>query len=331
MRMKDFFQLRNELTEASGATKGAGRHLNTLQDWWNKNSESCLKRGLYPIVDLPFDRVIKGGVMVLGINPGMTGGIPERALGWLEKHNMTAPVVYDFNADPRKGRWLFSYQEVIRGKPAKKKEELRRQLDQRFSVFDDDKDWFPLTTRPNSTSKFGVNRYHANLNKIFEQCGLPNMRRKIYMTNWIPFSSKDASSLKSSDYALCKPWIEHFIKTTKPSMVVVPTAVYNEMKSKGLGSFRPDKGGIEIFKPASDSQRSKGQKFSSTKMYKTYIMTIAGHEVPVVVMMHWSGAPGGMPSNKGWQDEDNQQAVGADLKRLLRGDYDKQVDLKLKS
>ena len=79
--MKDFFKFREQLNEANGEVPGSLKKiLNDLQGHWNDNSEAYLKRRIYPMYEKPFDRIVRGGVLTIGINPGQAGNFEANTI-----------------------------------------------------------------------------------------------------------------------------------------------------------------------------------------------------------------------------------------------------------
>ena len=97
--MKDFHDFRQKLDESAWTDA-----LNDLQVFWNKNAEQFVNQStpLWPIFSRPVDRIVRGGVLILGINPGSPKGAAERARkDLLDKFSGPQPPVFD----PKSRKW----------------------------------------------------------------------------------------------------------------------------------------------------------------------------------------------------------------------------------
>lgn len=248
--MKDFFLLREELQQLNESVMTDA--LNDLQDFWSSDAEHNIDIGVYPMFSRPFDRLVKGGVLMLGINPGNTKfSQPQRK----ELYNIfkgEQPPVW--NAEKRRWRQI----DIGRGLTKKKDDEGKKLRGSRgekelrhsqIAVLDDGiGEFVKRGGDPNSP-------YVNDMRKFFKVIGRPDLAtgKQLMMANIVPFASTEDKQLqqmnnKKEMMRLCKIWVDSLIKETKPKAIItlgtkpwdqvvareVPSKSVNAISSKGL-------------------------------------------------------------------------------------------------
>ena len=283
----DFFKYRSQLEEGklSGSIK---TEMNRMQDWYNaenaKGNGALLKSGLLPIVRPPFDRVFKGGVLVMGINPGNGKGLDKKRADFIKTfENGKAPTAYDWETKTWVTGGMISTQTKGDGP--------RGKISDNYFVFD-----------PNVDLKMN-NNFVKGARNMFSDLGLKGLSSKMMWTNMIPFPSKKIGSFGKHEQALYNmsvPWVKSFLKLSKPAMIFCPMSVFDKL-SDHHGMSHDDKS-EEILKTS-----------NSHRFYQAGIMPDG---TPVVGVAHWSTASVGGPNNPNW-DEENIIAIKKDIERML--------------
>lgn len=217
----DFFQFReNQQLDESAMTDA----LNDLQDYWSDNAEYFMDQSspLFPILSRPFDRIRKGGVLVIGINPG-SGAIRDKNRKKIYSlfKGKQPPV---FNKRTR--TWRNVDTDKVDPKNRGGKEE-----NVGFSVFDT-KEW--------EKRGGGGSKYIDNLSSILKKIDRADLSNKVMNANIIPFPSTSKKSFKGKQSEMLKlgfKWINELIKTSKPKVIITAgndpwSALENGMMTK---------------------------------------------------------------------------------------------------
>ena len=224
--MKDFFELREETQQLDESAMTDA--LNDLQDYWSDNAEYFMnqKKPLFPMFSRPFDRIRKGGVLFIGINPGSGSGGNDKRIDLLKMFNGKQPPV--FNSRTRTWRNV-DFDRVDRENRGGQEKNVG------FSTFDLE-DW---ENRGGGTSKF-----HKNINIILKKIERDDLNGKIMSANIIPFPSTDTDSFGSHKTKLTKlgfKWIEELIKISDPKVIITAgKAPWDEVKKGMLTKTIPD-------------------------------------------------------------------------------------------
>ena len=302
--MKDFFHYRESLLESSlpGSIKG---ELNKLQQWYDDNAmdmgfvskkdPSSVK--VFPILERPFDLIKRGGILVLGYNPGAgnnAGELYKKAIEKVRERDNAGklPLVFD----KEKGGWHYILTQERDGTAEvgvrKTQEEIK------FSHFNTDK-WYAGGNRGFKLHSKGSFNYYRAMNKMLDDLGMKASRSKLMAANYIPFPSSNVKALgkgKQTLIDISTPWVRQFIKVSSPSIIFCPLEVFDILDEKI---------GIDTSKR---NLNAKGLYRSGTLRDST--------GAPVVAFAHWTGSQSGGPTKKSW----NEKSIGLiqrDIKRML--------------
>ena len=330
------------LSEAS-MPGGIKDELNKLQIWWNENHLSLdlwnpknpKKVTLYPIISPPFDVIRSGGIAVIGYNPGAAGGRTkdfDKAVSAAMKKTKGMPPVWD----AKRGGWFYSVEYRDENAPInqRKKRYATKDEEKELSAFLT-KDWWSKSKKKTGLSDLGGHYYHAALNKMIEDMAealggsegatIIGYREKLMHTNFIPFNSKNDSFNKRSQVETASvPWLQAYIKTVKPRMIVCPVGTFKLMQKK-MG-MKIAKDGLVVYSAPSAAEKDAGlsQENPSTtvggkkKSLQKYYYTGNYKGIPVVAFTHWTGNQKGGPSKATWKDEGKLALIAADFHRLLK-------------
>lgn len=208
--MKDFFQLREELQQLNES--GMTDALNDLQDFWNMNAKQFMNQSnpLFPMFARPYDRIVTGGVMIVGINPGSAGPANAQRKELYKVFSGKQPPVWD----KEKRRWR--QVDVGRGFADGDKNQ-RKEKKLRFSQLTPE-----FEKRGGSTQ----NKYTKGWRNLLKALDREDLASKIMMTNLVPFPSTGKKSFPKGAQGqkmmeLSYKWLREYIKVAKPSVVIV--------------------------------------------------------------------------------------------------------------
>lgn len=202
--MKSFYaNLLEETLNESAMTDS----LNDLQDYWSANAEYFMNQSspLFPMLSRPFDRIRKGGVLIIGINPGSgkTNDIERKKVYDVFKGKQP-PV---FNKRTRTWRNVDFDRTDKENRGGKEK-------NVGFSTFNID-EW---KKRGGGNPKF-----QKNMSSIMKKIGRTDLSNKIMMSNIVPFPSNNEKSFGSKKSELMRlgfVWVQEMIKTSKPKVII---------------------------------------------------------------------------------------------------------------
>ena len=331
-----------ELIEAS-MPGGIKVELNKLQTWWNENHlaldlwnpKNPKKVTLYPIISPPFDVIRSGGIAVIGYNPGAAGGRTkdfDKAVAAAMKETKGMPPVYD----EKRGGWFYSieYRDAKAPINQRKKRYSTKEEEKELSAFLT-KDWWSKSKKKTGLSELGGHLYHAALNKMIEDMAealggsdgsmILGYREKLMHTNFVPFNSKnDAFSARTQVENASVPWMEAYIRTVKPRMIVCPIGTFKLMQ-KRMG-MKIAKDGLVVYSAPSAAEKEAGLDQDNPsavvqgkkKSLQQYYLTGNYKGIPVVAFTHWTGNQKGGPSKATWNDDEKLALIAADFARLLK-------------
>lgn len=304
--MKDFFQYLDTLEESTlpGSVKG---ELNKLQQWYDDNAvdkgfmsekdPSDVK--IYPILERPFDQIKKGGILVLGINPGTgnnAGKLFNAAIKKVRAKDKAGrlPLVFD----KAKGGWHYI---ITNERDGTAQVGIRKKNDDiKFSHFNTDQ-WYAAGNRGFKLHSKGSYNYYRAFNKMLDDLGMEEERPSLMQANWIPFASANTTkevmsgSLKNQLFRISAPWVESLIKVSKPKLIVCPLGVFNKLE---------DNFGMSI-----------DERLSVSGLYRSGRLNDS-RKTPVVGFAHWTGHLSGGPTKKSWKK--NIEAYKADIQELMK-------------
>jgi hypothetical protein len=303
--MKDFFQYLDTLEESTlpGSVRG---ELNKLQQWYDDNA---IDKGLmskkdpsdvkiYPILERPFDQIKKGGILVLGINPGAGNNAGKLFADAIKKVRAKdkagrLPLVFD----KAKGGWHYI---ITNERDGTAQVGIRKKNDDiKFSHFNTDQ-WYAAKNRGFKLHSKGSYNYYRAFNKMLDDLGMEEERPSLMQANWIPFPSVNtkkevmSGGLKNELYRISTPWVESLIKVSKPKLIVCPLEVFDKL-GKNIGISRENRLSV------------KGQ-YRSGRLKNDA-------QTPVVGFVHWTGF-GALPTKSAWKK--NIEAYKADIQELMK-------------
>jgi hypothetical protein len=205
--MKDFFQYREEIQQLDESAMTDA--LNHLQDFWNNNAEYFMGQSdpLFPMLSRPFDRIRKGGVLIVGINPGSSGLANEKRKQIYDLFTGAQPPV--FNSKTRTWRNV-DFNKVDPDNRGGKESNVG------FSQFD--------TTEWEKRGGSNNSKYFKNLNLAFKKINRGLLDTKSTMAaNLVPFPSTSKKSFGKHSAALKRlgaDWIKEMVKNSKPKCVI---------------------------------------------------------------------------------------------------------------
>ena len=192
-----------------------------------EKKDNWFSKGLFPITERPISKPIKGGILVIGINPRSDNDEADKFQEILDKarENGMTPV-WDGTDDIHSDQFTTT-------------------------------DWKLIKPRSLSTqSKQGWARYQAQFNKIWEVLGYPEIKNKMYAMNWCPFPSAHVDSIPPEIYKYCTAFTKEYIRLSQPKMIIsyknVRDRIGSEMNwkqanlGKGLNLITKKKNFIQI-------------------------------------------------------------------------------------
>jgi hypothetical protein len=236
--------------------------LEKLQAYWVANKEEFLRRGIYPILERPFDRIIRNGIMVLGMNHAYNESYYNRVMQQINNDPMKA--VYDKQTKT----WLMNFNG-----------DLSRKRTNDLNIFLN-KQWIgspKKPTRSKDLSQDGPYFYHATFNKILEKLGLDSYKSKLYAMEFIPYGSVNQGPLTPEIWKLCTPWFNAFLSVSRPSLIFTSFKVLGQLQR--LYPYQK-----------MNLVHSKYSKNFNRLLETGYI-----NGIPIVALPHWSGAFGLKP------------------------------------
>ena len=203
----DFFQFREAQQLDESAMTDA---LNDLQDYWSDNAEYFMDQSepLFPILSRPFDRIRKGGVLVIGINPGAgKGGSPNH------KKRMDVYNLFKGEQPPVFNKRTRTWRSVD-GDKVDPNNRGGKEKNIGFSIFDADA-W--------AKRGGGGSKYVDNMKSILNKIERKDLSGKVMNANIIPFPSNSEKSFKGKKSELMKlgyKWVNEMIKTSRPKVII---------------------------------------------------------------------------------------------------------------
>ena len=202
--------------------------LNNLQNYWNANAEHFMDQSnpLYPMFSRPFDRIIKKGVLVIGINPGAGKGDGDKRREIYDIFKGEQPPI--FNNRTRTWRNI-DHDRIDKDNRGGKEKNVR------FSTFSTD-EW---KKRGGGHAKF-----QKEFSKILIKIDEKKLAGKIMMSNIVPFPSNTPTSFRGKEKELMQlgfAWIDELISVSKPKVILTAgNAPWNKLKKERMTRVVPE-------------------------------------------------------------------------------------------
>ena len=291
--MKEFFQFREEQTQLNESAMTDA--LNDLQDFWNSNAKEFMNQSspLFPMFSRPYDRIVKGGVMIVGINPGSAGPANDQRKELYQIFSGEQPPVW--NAKRRRWRQVDVGRSLPKGTPG-----ARGEKELRFSQLSMD-----FEKRGGSTQ----NKYTKGWRTLLKKLDREDLSSKVMMTNLVPFPSTGKTSFPKGAKGkemirLSHRWLQEYIRTAKPSVVIVAGTDGWKAMQPMLQSTVPSTE-ISAISKTGEETNARGGKIGS-------ILKV-GHMAggtPVLNFMHPS-SQSGQPTGPTYKDPEKLKQIKA--------------------
>lgn len=318
--MKDFFQFREE-AEFLSESKLTGS-LNKLQSLWNDNAEHNMEIGVMPMFSRPWDRITKGGVLVVGINPANTPNANKERMKLYKKSPGEQEPVWDkknrrfrstdVGRSPNiKGphtELQLTYSQLSKefekrgGKSNQKYISGLRKFFQKLESDD-------LFSQEDEKSKAELKQMTADEREEYrkERKRLRKRSNKLMMVNYIPFPSKDEAALNKMKNLpeiekYSKIYLRNFIDVAKPEVIIFFGS--RPWKKTGLVAREVPEKSVNAIS-SSGRTTDKGGK----SLGKLLRVGFTSDDIPVLGFMHPSGSQTGGIDTKNYTRPDRLRMI----------------------
>lgn len=302
---KSFDKLRSEnkvIVEDKEARGAIRTELNKLSSLWWDNYEKqgqsgwfANGKGLIPLTNFGIDAPRKGGIMVMGVN----GGVSQQEIAWW-KDRLDE---YDAGDDDLKAEMRSMYEGLYKDGKKRTLQGVDTKSQGFGGVFGGPEkqstmrgtEWAMLSipNRPANTSKQGRFLFQANFNRLLEVWGEQDLIKKCGNTNLVPWGSPTVKHLKDEHYKLAQPAATAIIKFFQPKLIAMPLGNLKHVKKMG---YKLKSWGSEKRELISAKGTAKNYK-----IFEVYKMEGPGVSTVIWGMPHWSGL-GGAIQIKAWKE-----------------------------
>lgn len=326
---KSFDKLRVENTEIVEGIETRGKIRTLLNEcssaWWDNYEEHgrggwfANGKGLIPLTNFGVDAKRKNGIMVMGIN----GGVSKEEVAWWEG------VLDGYDEADEEGKLLIrkSYEGLygglgLGGKKGQKRSLQRadKSVDGYGGEYDSPEpkstmrgtDWAmtSIKKRPSNTSKYGMFLFQSNFNRLLEVWDEKDLIKKCGNSNFVPWGSHDIRYLKDEHFKMSAPVASEILKFFQPKLVCMPLE-----NKKHINKF-----GFKIKEHAirKEPLTSAAGKTKTYRIFEIYEMAGPGFETVLWFMPHWSVQAGALQI-KAWKESVELKQDCKDLIRRLIG------------